>query len=200
MDNVRMKKSAGAFDTVAKIVGGIFGVFGVICVIFAILVVVFGNQMFAEGSLTLDLDFVKVHLSDEYQAVTGMVKLYALTGLAVGAVICLMVSYICRLIRRILAQMKAGRPFDSDVPAVIRKTAFAALICGGTAQALGMVERFIITKAYPMDAVFAADAVSKLEYAVTMDFGFVAVFCGLMLLSYIFAYGQALQRESDETL
>lgn len=200
MENAKMKKTAAAFDTIAKVAGGISRVCGIICVIFAILVVVFGSKMFVEGSLTLDLDFVKIHLSDEYQAVTAMVKLYALTGLAVGGVLCFMVSYICRLIRRILAPMKDGRPFDSDVSAVIRKTAWVSLICGGIAQLLGMVERFVITKAYPMDAVFAADAVDKLEYVFTMDFGFVAVFFVLMLLSYIFAYGQALQRESDETL
>jgi len=50
------------------------------------------------------------------------------------------------------------------------------------------------------NALAMLDAVEKLEYVFTVDFGFVAVFCVLMLLSYIFTYGQALQRESDETL
>jgi hypothetical protein len=67
-------------------------------------------------------------------------------------------------------------------------------------QILGIVERFIATKAYPMDLVFASDAIDKWEFAFTMDYTFVLVFFVLMLLSYVFSYGVQLQKESDETL
>ena len=200
MNSSRLIKTAGVLDTVAKVAGGIARVCAIICIVFAVLVVVFGERMFVEGSLTLDLDFVKVHLAEECQTVTGMIKLYAYVGLIAGSVLLYMMYYISSLLRRVFAPMKEGRPFDSAAPANIRRIAWAALISGGIVQLLGIVERVIITKAYPMDAVFASDAVEKLEYVFTVDFGFVAVFCVLMLLSYIFTYGQALQRESDETL
>lgn len=200
MNSSRLIKTAGVLDTVAKVAGGIARVCAIICIVFAVLVVVFGERMFVEGSLTLDLDFVKVHLAEECQTVTGMIKLYACVGLIAGSVLLYMMYYISSLLRRVFAPMKEGRPFDSAAPANIRRIAWAALISGGIVQLLGIVERVIITKAYPMDAVFASDAVEKLEYVFTVDFGFVAVFCVLMLLSYIFTYGQALQRESDETL
>ena len=51
-----------------------------------------------------------------------------------------------------------------------------------------------------MDAIFSAPAIHSVEYVFTLDFGFVWLFCVVRFLAQIFAYGQQLQQESDETL
>lgn len=200
MKNEKLVKTANTLDTIAKVVGGFMQAAGIVCLVFAVLVLVFGGKMFAEGSLTLDLDFVKIHLAEEFQTVTGMVRLYAVVGLVAGMILCAMIYYGIRLARRILAAMKEGRPFEADVPANLKKTAWVVLAGGFLMQVLGVAERVIITKAYPMDAVFSSAAVDRLEYVFTMNFNFVIIFAVLMLLSYVFTYGLVLQKESDETL
>lgn len=55
-------------------------------------------------------------------------------------------------------------------------------------------------KACPAEQIVNMDVISKLEYTFTIDFTFVLAFCIVMFLSYIFSYGQILQKESDETL
>lgn len=200
MENGKLVKTAKTLDTIVKVGGGIFRAVAIVCLIFAVLVVIFGGKMFVEGSLTLDLDFIKLHLADDFQTVTGFVKLYAIVGLLAGGMLCFAGYYVCALLRRILIPMKNGRPFEADAPGTLRKIAWVLLAGGLVSQILGIVERAIMIKAYPMEAVFASEAIEKLEYVFTMDFDFVLLFGAVMLLSCIFSYGQALQKESDETL
>ena len=156
--------------------------------------------MFDVASLTLDLDFVKLHLNDQYKVATDGMKLYTSLGLVSAAVSFGIISWSVRLLRKILAPMMDGRPFDAVVPGTLKNAAWVVLGGGIIIQILGIVERFVATKAYPMDLVFASDAIDKWEFVFTMDYTFVLVFFVLMLLSYVFSYGVQLQKESDETL
>ena len=72
--------------------------------------------------------------------------------------------------------------------------------CGALVQVVGVIERVLLVKIYPLEQILVSDAIEKIEYVNVVDFTFVIIFAILMLLSYIFAYGQTLQRESDETL
>ena len=198
--NSKMMKTAGTFETIFKVAGGITKACGFVCLVFAVLVLIFGEKMFVPGSLTLDLDFVKLHLAEDLQVVNGAVKLYTVSSLLVAGILLFVVSYTCGLYRGILAVVKAGRPFETCVVTNLRKAAWAVLAGGAAATVLGVVERVILSRAYPMEQIFASAAITKIEYAFTVDFSFVVTACVMFLLSYIFSYGQALQRESDETL
>lgn len=200
MNNAKMIRAANTLDTLAKVAAGIFRVCGFVCLVFAVLVLIFGSKMFVPGSLTLDLDFVKLYLADSFQAVTGMIKLYAFFGVLAAGIFCFAAYYACTILRKIFTPMKDGRPFDPDTPANLRKMAWIVLIGGGLTQIVGIIERMILTKAYPMDEIFSSSAIAKIEYVQTMDLSFVLVACVILLLSYIFSYGQTLQKESDETL
>lgn len=198
--NDKIITTAKNLDTLAKVGGKIAQVFGIVCIIFAALVLVFGEKVFVANSLTLDLDFVKLHLSNDFQAITDIIKIYALLALLIAAVICFIIYYASKLARNILSPMKEGRPFESEVAANLKKTAMVVLVGGAAAEILGIVERVLITKAYPFEQIFSSAAISKIEYVFTIDFGFVLIACVILFLSYIFTYGQTLQRESDETL
>ena len=200
MNTEKIVKVAGVLDTIAKIAGGILKACGIVCIIFAVLVLIFGEKMFVEGSVTLDLDFIKLYLGEQYQVIPAMIKLYAVVGLLVGGVLCFMMSYIAKLARNILAPMKEGRPFEQGVSENLKKIAVAILIGGAVSELLGVAERIIMTKAYPMEEIFASEAISKLEYVFTYDLDFVFTAVIVLFASYIFSYGQVLQQESDETL
>ena len=200
MENNKMMKTAGTFETIFKVVRGITKACGFVCLVMAVLTLIFGEKMFDSGALTLDLDFVKLHLAEDFQVVTGAVQLYTVVCLLVGSVLCFVVAYTCGLYRGILALVKEGRPFDGEVPAGLRKLAWVCLVGGGLIQLLGIASRILLVNALPMDVIFSSPAIESVEYVYMFDFGFVWMFVVMILLARIFEYGQKLQQESDETL
>lgn len=200
MDTKKMISTAKFLNTGAKVVGGIFGACAVVCLIFAVLVAVLGEQMFAVGSFTLDLGYYTFHLTEDFPVDMGMMKWIACVGLMGVAVICFLVKRAAVHLRTILTPMEQGRPFEPGTPGSLRKIAWLTLIGGAMTQLLAFAEGFLQIWAYPMDAVFSTEAVAAVEYNFTLDLSFVWATCLILFLSYIFAYGQNLQRESDETL
>lgn len=199
MENVKLKKAAKNWDVVAKVCKGIFGAVGIVCFIFAILVLIFGEKVFQLDSASLDLDFVKVYLSSKYHAVTKPLQIFAITALIAIGMLCQVVVFGIKQIREILEPMQEGRPFEKSVPDNLRKIAWTILTGGVIVQIVGITERILLIKAYPMEQLFSS-MIDHIEYTFTFDFGFVLVACIVLLLSYVFAYGQKLQQESDETL
>jgi len=200
MKNQKMINSAKNMDTFVKVMGRIFEVVCIVLAVFAVLVAIFGESMFEKGSLTLDLDFVVLRLSEEYQQITKGMELYAIVSLLAAAGVCIAVSVICRLLRRILAPMKDGRPFETGIDRDLRKIGWVVLAAGAVWQLAGCVLKLLLIRSYPMDQIFSSSAITGIEYTFIFDLGFVLIACVLFLLSYIFAYGQKLQQESDETL
>lgn len=199
MSHQKIIKTAGNLDTVLKIAEGFMKAFAIVFAVFIVLLKLFGEKMVA-GTLSLDLDFVKLHLSGQYGAITGPVLNHIDVILITGCLGCIAIRYALRVLRRILAPMKEGRPFDAEVPAGLRKLAWIILIGGGLVQVLGIVSRALLANALPMDVIFSSPAIESVEYVFTMDFGFVWMFCVVILLARVFEYGQQLQQESDETL
>lgn len=200
MNDRKFLNAARSWDTMAKVSQGIFRAAGFVCLIFAVLVVIFGSRMFETGSFSLDLDFLKLYLADEFQTPNALIQAFAVIGLVAVGIICFIVSYGVRQFRDILAPMKDGRPFEAHTPRKLRNIAWTVLAAGLVSQVTAVAEQLILTKAYPMEQIFSSPVIARIEYSYTMDFGFVFAACIILLLSYVFSYGCKLQRESDETL
>lgn len=200
MDNQKMITAAGNWDTILKVVGGTMKAFAIVCGVFAVLVAILGEKMVAPDAFTVDLDFVKLYLAEGYVQFTPMMRLYTVLGLASVGVLCGMIGYGLNILRRVLAPVKEGRPFDGDVPALLKRLAWIVLIVGGVIQVVGIAERVILAREVAAMNLFVSPAIESVEYVFMVDFGFVWMFCVVMLLARIFEYGQRLQQESDETL
>jgi len=200
MNDTKLRNAAKNWDAVTKVCCGIFRAAGIVCFVFAILVLIFGNRMYEAGSFTLDLDFIKLYLAEEYQTANELIRVFTVIALIAVGIICMITTYGIRQIRDILAPMKEGRPFEENIPGKLRNIAWTILSGGIILQIVGFVERMILTKAYPMEEIFSSSAIDRIEYSYTVDFSFVFVVCVVLFLSYIFSYGQKLQQESDETL
>jgi len=200
MDNAKMIKTVSFLDTLVKVLGGILRVFGIIFIVFALLVAIIGDGMFETGSFTLDLDFVKIHMTEDFLPDMGLMKVYACIGLLVGSAMCFVIFYITKLLRKIFAPMKEGRPFEKRVCTDMRKIAWAILIGGGINEVLKLIEQIFVIKALPMDRLFSADVIASREYSFQTNGSFILLFFVIMFLSYIFSYGQSLQQEADETI
>lgn len=200
MENKKLITTAKSMDILVKTLGRIFQIVGIVCGVFAVLVGIFGEKMFKEASLTLELGFVKLYMAEQYQTITPTVKLYTILGLVSVCVLCAVVWYICRCVRRILEPMVQGRPFESQVAANLKKTGWAVLIGGGVMELAGWAECLIRANHYPLAEIISTEAVRMIEYDISVDFGFVLIAGVLFFLSYVFAYGQQLQQQADETL
>ena len=200
MDNNKMVRVAKNLDIFANVGGKITAAAGIVCVAVAVLTLIFGSRMFTEGNITLNLDFIQLHLSDGVDVNEQFIKLYVCIATLGGSIICFLVYYISKLLRKILAPMKDGRPFEKGISEHLKKVGWAVLIGGFLSELVGIAARILMQKAYSVDTLFASAAVSKIETVFTINLNFVLIACAVFLLSYIFTYGQILQQDIDETL
>jgi hypothetical protein len=96
--------------------------------------------------------------------------------------------------------MKEGRPFEVGVSKILRKLAWVTLIGGAVSEAATIIASHVEVRAFDFPALFNSSAVTGYTFNRTFDFSFIVGAVILFLLSYIFRYGEQLQRDSDETL
>ena len=201
MSNTKMIKAAENMDTFFKVMEGFMKAFAVVFAVFVVLMKIFKEKMVMEtGTFSLDLDFVKLHLAGEYAASTGAMLNHIDLILITGCLGAIAIRYALGVLRSILAPVKAGRPFDMEVPVGLRKLAWVVLAGGGLIEVIGVAARVLLARSLPMDLIFSSPAIESVEYVFTLDFCFVWIFAVMILLARIFEYGQQLQTESDETL
>ncbi len=136
-----------------------------------------------------DSDFAVIE-NGQLLVTKQQLAIYILTfsiTLAISVVI-LMIG--AKLFRRILVPMKEGRPFEEGISAVIKK--FGHFVLAAT-----VIRAFI---GFLFDTVLIAISAEPepLPITVSLDGIFAAIL--IYLISYIFHYGEELQKQADETL
>jgi hypothetical protein len=201
MNNEKFIKSSTVIDRILKIVQG-FTVAGIIVsAIFIPLTAVFGEKVIADASI-LELGRLRIELAGEYNAYLNLpaIKISIIVTLA-AAIIALIVVWLClKKLREILVPMKGGRPFDAGISEKIRQLALTVLIGGGVAEICRAVGAVFEIKAYDLNALFNNPSFEHITFNYGISLWFVVVALVLFFLSYVFRYGEELQRESDETL
>lgn len=204
MNKKKMITTAKNLDILANILGKVVGILGVFGIFAFTLFFIFGNKLIENGflmnSLTLDFDFIKFHLSENFILNTERFKLYLVLLMIPGEITCFAVYYISTLIRKILAPMKTGRPFEIGAAENLKKIGWIILVKGIVEEAFSIAAQMLSVKVYGLDEFFTSPSIERTEFIYTYDINFVLVACAIFLLSYIFKYGQQLQQESDETL
>lgn len=200
MKNEKMMKTAGILDKIAKILGGIALVCGIVCLVFVPLVIFLGERMFVPGTNVLELGFIEFKLSADFQAITPGVITFSAVSLVISAISCFIFYFIAKYLRAVLLSVKEGRPFEKAVVASFRRLGFLSLVGGLVSELLKWGQQLLLLKAYPMDEIFTSPAIAGMEVNFIMDMGFVLIALVFFFLSWIFAYGNDLQKQSDETL
>jgi hypothetical protein len=163
----------------------------------------FGAELWLTGASTtteLSLGFVKLTLSDQAQPNTAAVKGSMLFSLLLALIPLIIALYGIRLIRIILQPLKLGRPFEEGISGKLKILGWVMLIGGAVLEGIRLIGGSVLLQAYEFDTFLNAERISgyQFNYAINGSFLFLAFV--LFLLSYIFRYGEELQRESDETL
>ena len=113
------------------------------------------------------------------------------TGWLLFFVSACIVFYGLHILRRILEPMKQGKPFAESVSKDMRRFGFIVLIEGGM---------WLIVNIIGQQARYADTSNLYLAKTHQIDITFLVVAAVVFLFSYIFRYGEELQRLSDETL
>ncbi len=195
----KLSKTAGTLDTVAKV---LFWFTAVVTALMTVLMIV-GAFLPAEalGEVTTDLtlDNIILHLSDSAVKDVSFGTTF-LPILILGTLEGLFITYSIYILRRILAPMIDRQPFAETVSHQLRHLSWVTMIGGGVLSIITAVYQYISLNMYDLDALFVSDAIVDYTIEYRVDLSFVAVFFVLQLLSFVFRYGAALQKESDETL
>ena len=117
------------------------------------------------------------------------------------SLICMVPAHFSvKAIRDILSPMKNGEPFHNTVSTNLAKLARYTCSLGIGLNLQEIISNIFLTKAYDLPTLLLSEKISQVEFMFTFDFGFLVVYAVLLLLSYIFRYGEELQQLSDETL
>lgn len=199
MENAKMIKTAVVIDRILKILQRVAIVCGIIYLIVMTLALLFDKEM-TPGMDVVSLGQLRLILKDDSLLNESALK----TGLAISLVFVAISIAICvyaiGIIRKVLEPMKEGRPFDKGISQIMKKLAWVALIGGAIVRVGACITMIMEIKAYDLTAFFAESAITGYRLNYVIDLNFIVTACVLFLLSYVFRYGEELQRESDETL
>ena len=205
MEMEKLKKTAVVIDTILKVVFIIVIVGLVFLVVSSIAMLAIGPMNIENGRFTYKLFGANIVIADAeelagislngYQLASGV--LMAMVGSAVGMAIVLVGI---KMLREIMAPMKEGGPFVEGISLKMRNFGIFVLIAGviGNIIELAMwhIAQEILLKAV-IPEVYTHELKLNFEYVV--DGGYIVFALFIFLLSYIFKYGEELQRQSDET-
>ena len=201
MENEKLIKNATIIDRILKILQGFAAAGVIIAALFIPLTLIFGEKMIASAD-RLTIGELQLKLSGDLSSYLDMAKIKSsIVVMLIGAILTAAAVWYClRVLREILAPMKEGQPFASGIADKIRKLGWTVLVTGAIAEIGGMITSVFELRAYQLDKIVSAGPVSEISYNYGFRLWFVFAALIIFFLSYVFRYGEALQKESDETL
>lgn len=157
-------------------------------------------QMVGTGYEHAELGFVTLTVADAY------LPDHRIIWWQVGAkmfltLLCLIPAhFIVKALREILAPMKEGMPFHNTVSTNFKKLARYSCALGISLNLLDIINKILVTKAYDLHILLLSEKIPHLDFHFSFDLTFLFIAVILLLLSYVFRYGEELQQLSDETL
>ena len=178
----------------------------VLCVLGVLTIANFVNSdaVIANGFYSVNIGPITIKLAEGYSPEdNNMLLTYMWLGMGAVTIVVLALNYAFEQIRKILKPMSEGNPFDSTVSVNIRKVAYVSIVLGIVANVASFIETFVAIKMIDRFNLLENVKEGTIQSVTTnfsMDLTFLVVFFVLLLMSYIFHYGEELQQQVDETL
>ena len=157
-------------------------------------------EQIGTGYESLDIGFLELEVAKAYAPDKWLVLLQGALTLAVGC----RLAYDSRrgvgYIREILHPMTEGKPFDSIVSTNLKKLARLSIVLGILYNILLLIEQIMTVFVYDLPGLLLSEKIIHVGGMFQVDLTFLIYWAILMLLSYVFRYGEGLQQLSDETL
>lgn len=200
-----LTNTAKKLDKVLGIAHIVFGALAIASIVGVALIAVayilkLDPSMIGTGYENFDIGFLELTVAENYAPDKWLVLLQAAITLLVS----------CRLmydsrkgvgyIREILKPMTEEKPFDSVVSTNLKKLARLSINLGILYNIINLSEQIISVFVYDLPSLLISDKITHVGGMFTVDLSFLIYWAILLLLSYVFRYGEGLQQLSDETL
>ncbi len=201
MSNEKLEKSSRIIDKILKIIQGFLIAGVIVAAIFTPLTAILGEKIIADAS-SLSLGNISLKMAgDLHQYLdVGSVKIGIIASLIVAIISCVVGWFCVRKLREILVPMKAGRPFEEGVSSKLRQLGWMTLIGGAVIEVGGILSSFLQIRSYDLPAIFSNHLIDHFSFDYSIDLWFLIIALVIFFLSFVFRYGEGLQKESDETL
>ena len=203
MDN--LSNTARKLDKVLEIAHIVFGALAIACIVGVAMIAVayvlrLDPAMIGTGYENFDIGFLELTVAESYAPDKWMILLQAAITLAVSCRLMYDARRGVGYIREILNPMKEEKPFDAIVSTNLKKLARLSINLGIFYNIILLSEQIMTVFVYDLPSLLISDKITHVGGMFQVDLTFLIYWAILLLLSYVFRYGEELQQLSDETL
>ena len=200
-----LTNTARKLDKVFEIAHIVFGALAIASIVGVALIAVayflkLDPEFIGTGYENFDIGFLELEVAPAFAPSKWLVLGHAAFTLLVS----------CRLfydgrrgvgyIREILKPMTEEKPFASIVSTNLRKLAKLSVVIGILCNIIILSEQIMTVFVYDLPGLLISEKITHVSGMFKIDLTFLIYWAILMLLSYVFRYGESLQQLSDETL
>ena len=200
-----LSTTAKKLDKVLEIAHIVLGALAIACIVGVALIAVawifkLDPTMIGTGYENFDIGFLELTVASAFAPDKWLVLLQGAITLAVGC----RLAYDSRrgvgYIREILHPMTEEKPFDSIVSTNLKKLARLSIHLGILFNIILFSEQIFTVFVYDLPSLLISEKITHVGGMFQVDLTFLIYWAALLLLSYVFRYGEELQKLSDETL
>ena len=200
-----LSNTAKKLDKVLEIAHIVFGALAIACIVGVALIAVayilkLDPNMIGTGYENFDVGFLELTVAESYAPDKWMILLQAAITLAVSCRLMYDARRGVGYIREILNPMKEEKPFDTIVSTNLKKLAKLSINLGILGNIIILSEQILTVFVYDLPGLLVSDKITHVGGMFNVDLSFLIYWAILLLLSYVFRYGEELQQLSDETL
>lgn len=157
-------------------------------------------QMIGTGFENADLGNITISVAEDKLPAISVILAKEAAEIAFTLLCLFFARKMIACIRQILAPMKTGAPFHAGVSGSLKTLAIHTCIIGVATNVQDILSNTLTVLAYDLSNVMINDQITHISITNVFDLSFLFIAGILLLLSYVFRYGEELQQLSDETL
>lgn len=201
----RLSTTAKTLDKILNIAYAVFGAFAIAAIVVVAMAGIsyalnWETESLMQSFASFDIGFLEIEVANDFVPDSWIVLMQVIIILSGACVAVVLARKGIVYIRQILKPMAEEKPFDSIVGTNLRKLAKLSIVLGIVCNVVILAEQFIMVFAYDLRGLILSDKIPVVGFNFELDLSFLYTWGILMLLSYVFQYGEKLQQLSDETL
>jgi hypothetical protein len=200
-----LSNTAKKLDKIFEIVHIVLGAVMVAAIVFIVLIALgyalkWDPDFLGTGYSSFEVGFLELEIAESYSPSKWLI----LGQIAFTLLVSCRLFYDARkgvgYIREILKPMTEEKPFDSVVSTNLKKLAKLSINLGILWNIITLAGQIMAVFVYNIPGLLISEKVLHVGGMFKVDLTFIVYWAILMLLSYVFRYGESLQLLSDETL
>ena len=200
-----LSNTAKKLDRIFEIVHIVLGALAIACIVGVALIAVayflkWDPSRIGTDYEKFDIGFLELTVAEAFAPNKWTVLLQAAITLLVSCRLLCIGRRGVTYIRQILHPMAEEKPFDSIVSTNLSKLANLSIHLGLLVNIIKLAEQIIAAFVYDLPGLLISDKITRVGVMFEVDLTFLIYWAILLLLSYVFQYGEELQQLSDETL